>query len=164
MDASIGDTKSNGGVGASGSTRRAASPLTLDLRVSEAQWTQRQLQARIRQARRQLAEAEAGRRERPDPAATAEPVIAAESSFGEPMVAASDLIAAEWAETSKAAQAIVDAADAEVRRLTETVAAEARVLDAEAARLRSLPITAPEVASPALPSTMPVGGSAPAGD
>ncbi len=125
--------------------------------MSEAQWTQRQLQARIRHARRQLAEAEAVRRERPDPAATAEPVVEAESSFGEPMVAASDLIAAEWAETSKAAQAIVDAADAEVRRLTETVAAEARVLDAEAARLRSLPITAPELATPAGSSTTPAG-------
>ena len=164
MDASIGDTKSIGEVGASGSARRAASHLTLDLRVSEAQWTQRQLQARIRQARRQLAEAEAVRRERPDPAATAEPVVDAEFSFGEPMVAASDLIAAEWAETSKAAQAIVDAADAEVRRLIETVAAEARVLDAEAARLRSLPITAPELATPARPSTTLVGDSTPAGD
>ena len=59
-DASIGDTGPTGGVGASGSVRRASAPLTLDLRVSEAQWTHRQLQARVRHARRQLAAAEVG--------------------------------------------------------------------------------------------------------
>ncbi len=155
MDASIGDAGSTGGVGGSGPVRRASSPLTLDLRVSEAQWTQRQLQARIRHARRQLALAEAARRDRPDPEPAAAPDTPAEPpSFGEPLVASSELIAREWAETSTAAQAIVDAADAEIRRLTEIAAAEARVLEVEADRLRSLPISAPDIA----PSSPPAGG------
>ena len=77
------------------------------------------------------------------------------------MVAASDLIAREWADTSRAAQATVDAADAEVRRLTETAAAEVQVLEAEAARLRSLPISAPDSGvSTARPPTTSAGDPA----
>jgi hypothetical protein len=117
---------------------------TIDLRFPEAQWTHRQLQARVSHARNLLAQAEAD-------AATRAPVVAEvdhEVDLGASIVVSSDLIAREWSETARAAEAHLAAAEIEVHRILETARAEVRALDKEAEFLRSHPVAGGKDAVP----------------
>lgn len=128
---------------------------TIDLRFPEAQWTYRQLQARVSHARDRLAQAEAD-------AAVQVPVVAEEQVVADvnpSLVAAPDLIAREWSETARTAEARSAAADVEVRRILETARAEVHALEKEAEFLRSRPVAGlgdPSAPGPAESSGAPV--------
>ncbi|MCU0311577.1 MAG: hypothetical protein MUE36_11640 [Acidimicrobiales bacterium] len=125
--------------GAADLPRRPAGRPTLDLRYGEAAWTLRRLQAQVLHARRQLAatraEVAAAARDR-----AAESSTATEPRFGAPLLAAQEEIAEGWAATARAAEAALDATEAEVLRIRAAVEAEAQVLAESAARLRTMPV------------------------
>lgn len=127
---------------------------TIDLRFHEAQWTYRQLQARVSHARDCLAQAEAD-------AAVRAPIVAeepVEEDVNASLVGAPDTIAHEWGETARTAEDRLVAADAEVRRIFETARAEAHALETEAEFLRSHPVVG--LGDPSASGAVGVSGAA----
>lgn len=109
---------------------------TIDLRFPEAQWTYRQLQARVSHAHDLLAQAEADAEFRVLQAPATMEELDVNASLGD----AHDVIVREWAETVEVSAARLAEADVEVRRIIETARAEVRALEEEAEFLRTHPV------------------------
>jgi hypothetical protein len=101
---------------------------TIDLRVEDASWQRRRLQARVQVARRRLDELESR---------TGRDGTALENQLGNAIVDAQNQISRERADARRAAAALIAEAEIESRRHLEVAQAEARALLGVAEWLRS---------------------------